>query len=83
MPRELPKDVIMFWRTMSADPSFELGLQHLRRDHAPSTSGDTVEALLQGGAKWSGYHSALDHLTDILTKLETKPIPEEDDRLKA
>ena len=72
----------MFWRTMSADPNFELGLQHLRRDHAPSTSGDTVEALLQGGAKWKAYHEAIDHLTDVLTKLETKPIPDKDDRLE-
>lgn len=72
----------MFWRTMSADPNFELGLQHLRRVHAPSTSGDTVEDLLQGGAKWKAYHEALDDLTDELTKLETKPAPDKDDRLE-
>lgn len=72
----------MFWRMMSADPQFEIGIQHLRRDHAPRTAGETIETLLSNAARWQGYQRGLDDLVDVLTAIESKPILDTEDRLQ-
>ena len=71
LTEELDRKTIIAWRSFAASPAFQLGLDWLRHNKAPATTGSNEIELLKSALSWGAYMKAIDDVQDVLTVLPT------------
>ena len=77
LTEELPKKVIQDWRNFAASPSFQAGIDWLRHNKAPKTSGAATDTeLVKAAIGFGAYMQALTDVEDALTFCKKGPAQE-------
>lgn len=69
LTEELDRKTIIAWRSFAQSQPFQQGIDWLRHNRAPATTGATEVDLLKSALAWSAYMKALDDVQDVLTEL--------------
>lgn len=78
----LDKKVAGAFRDFASDGALIIGLDYLRRYHAPKLSRGTPETMMHDAINLQGYMQALDDVENVLTTLPKKQTQEQDDLLE-
>lgn len=69
LTEELDRKTIIAWRNFAASPAFQLGIDWLRHNKAPTATGSNEVELLKSALSWGAYMKALEDVQDVLTAL--------------